>query len=108
MKTGRPMTLLLFLMAAVLLCAGEYWRAQAAPPPPVRLAIVSEGDGLAPTADLLTAELSKDARLALLERDQIAQVLKEQALAQTSGGKKDFLKVGRLLSADGLLLIETT
>lgn len=71
---------------------------------PVRLAIVSETAEARAAADVLTAELSKNGRVQLLERAEIEKVYREQAL---SAGNKDYLKLGRILGADGLLLMET-
>ena len=103
MKSRLPFAPGWVLVAAALLFVGGICLAE--PGPPIRLAIVSEESALRPAADFLTAELSKDGRLALLERDQIAKVLNEQALALASGGKRDYLKVGELLGADGLLIL---
>ena len=70
---------------------------------PARLAIVLADPSLAKVGDLLTAELSKSDNLQLLERAQIEKVYREQAL---SAGNRDCLKLGQLLGADGLLLLE--
>ncbi len=72
---------------------------------PIRLAIVAEDKSLAPALDLLTAELSTNSQLALLERAQIDKVLAEQALSAATG--RDALKLGQLLGADGVLALET-
>src|SRR6266542_1872163 len=72
---------------------------------PIRLAIVAEDKSLAPALDLLTAELSANSQLALLERAQIDKVLAEQALSAATG--RDALKLGQLLGADGVLALET-
>src|SRR6266542_6253677 len=71
---------------------------------PIRLAIVAEDKSLAPALDLLTAELSTNSQLALLERAQIDKVLAEQALSAATG--RDVLKLGEVLGADGLLLLQ--
>ena len=71
---------------------------------PVRLAIVSESNESAAAADLLTVEFSRQPNLQLLERAQIEKINREQSL---SGGNRDYLKLGQLLGADGLLLLET-
>jgi Ca2+-binding EF-hand superfamily protein len=102
-RQGNPFFRLLFFLAALLLSEGGM--CHAADGPAIHLAIISEDDALNPVSDLLTAELSKDGRLALLERDQMAKVLHEQTLGLALDGKKDFLKVGQLLGADGLLLL---
>ncbi len=103
MKTRNRFVPLQFFLGA-LLSSAIVGLCHANPGPPIRLAIINE-DSLAPASDLLTVELSKDSRLALLERQQIAKVLHEQALAVADGGNRDYLKVGELLGADGLLIL---
>ncbi len=71
---------------------------------PPRLAIISEAKTTGALADLLAVELSRQPELRLLERAQIEKVYREQTLA---GGNRDYLKLGQLLGADGLLLLET-
>ena len=70
---------------------------------PVKLALLTESAEAQPAADLLTASFSTNSQIQLLERDQIEKVYHEQAL---SAGNTDYLKLGRLLGADGLLLLE--
>jgi len=70
---------------------------------PVRLALVSETSETAAVADVLTAELSGHASLQLLERNEIEKVYREQGW---SAGNRDYLKLGQMLGADGLLLLE--
>ncbi len=72
---------------------------------PVKLALISETDEAMPAADLLTAKLSGDDKIQLLERDQIEKVYQEQSL---SAANQDYLKLGRILGADGLLLLNIT
>jgi hypothetical protein len=69
--------------------------------PSVRLAIISEEPSATSVADVLTAELSPNPGLQLLERNEIDKAYREQAL---SAGNKDYLKLGQILGADGLLL----
>jgi len=68
---------------------------------PVRVALLTEEPSAAAALDLLTAELSKKDSLQLLERAEMERVYREQALA---AGNKDYLKLGQVLGADGLLL----
>ena len=70
---------------------------------PVRLALVSETDETFAAADVLTAELSGHKNVQLLERNEIEKVYREQGL---SAGNKDYLKLGQILGADGLLLLD--
>jgi len=70
---------------------------------PVRLALVTESAETSAAADVLTAELSSHKNLQLLERNEIEKVYREQGL---SAGNKDYLKLGQILGADGLLLFE--
>jgi TolB-like protein len=71
---------------------------------PVRLALIAESDAAASVADVLTAELSSQKNLQLLERNEIEKVYREQGL---SARNKDYLKLGQILGADGLLLMDT-
>lgn len=70
-----------------------------------RLALVPVGNSLRPMADLLTASFSALPDVTLLERAEIERVIREQSLAATLG--RDPLKLGQLLGADGVLLLET-
>lgn len=69
-----------------------------------RLAVVPLAESLRPLADLLTAELSAKPGVTLVERAELDRVFREQNLnaANTSA-----LKLGELLNAQGILLLET-
>jgi hypothetical protein len=69
----------------------------------VRLALVSESPDALAAADVLTAELSSHKNLQLLERNEIERVYHEQGL---SAANTDYLKLGQVLGADGLLLLD--
>jgi hypothetical protein len=69
---------------------------------PVSVALVAESPGASQALDLLTAELSTNSALRLLERSELDKVYREQNLATAN---LDTLKLGKLLGADGLLLI---
>ena len=69
-----------------------------------RLAIIAEQPSAPTAADLLTAELSAKQGVQLLERNEINKVYQEQGL---SAGNKDYLKLGQVLGADGLLLLSS-
>ena len=69
----------------------------------VRLALVSESPDALAAADVLTAELSSHKNLQLLERNEIEKVYREQGL---SAANTDYLKLGQVLGADGLLLLD--
>ena len=69
--------------------------------PAVRLAIVPESSAAASAGDLLTMELSSKPHLQLLERAEIEKVYREQGLAAENN---NYLKLGQILGADGLLL----
>jgi hypothetical protein len=71
----------------------------------IRLAVVSEKEETLAVADVLTAELSGHKNLQLLERNEINRVYHEQGL---SLGNEDYMKLGQILGADGLLLLETS
>lgn len=70
-----------------------------------RLAIVPETSEAGTAVDVLTAEFSKNDNVQLLERAEIERVYREQGL---SAANRDDLKLGRLLGADGLLLVGTS
>lgn len=71
--------------------------------PPVRLAVIGEDPSLGVLRELLTVELSQQAHITLLERSEIDRVYREQGL---SAANLDYIKLGQLLGADGLLLLE--
>ena len=71
--------------------------------PPVRLALIAETDEASAASDVLTAQLSGNPKLHLLERNEIEKVYREQGL---SAANKDYLKLGRILGADGVLLFD--
>jgi len=62
----------------------------------VRVAVLSE-ERLASAADLLITQLSKRKDIALVEREQLQKIVKEQTWATLA---KDYVKVGQLLGAD--------
>ena len=90
----------LFFLAAVAFAL----RLPAQTNPPARLALVAESPDASAAADVLTAEFSSHKNLQLLERNEIEKVYREQGLA---AGNRDYLKLGQILGADGLLLLET-
>jgi hypothetical protein len=69
---------------------------------PARLAIIVESSDALPISDILTAELSRNPQITLLERNDIDKVYREQGL---SAENRDYLKLGQILGADGLLLL---
>lgn len=71
----------------------------------LKLAIVAPGAETRPVADLLTVSLSQAPGVTLLERAEIDRVWREQSL--TASGRGGFVKLGELLGADGVLLVET-
>jgi len=70
----------------------------------VRLAVVAETDQASAAADVMTAQLSGNSQIVLLERNEIEKIYREQEL---SAGNRDYLQLGHILGADGLLLLET-
>ena len=91
----------------LLLLAGLIFTAQlqAQSNAPVRLAILPETPDTGAAADVLTAEFTKNANVHLLERAEIERVYREQGM---SAANRDDLKLGRILGADGLLLLGTS
>jgi len=70
---------------------------------PVRLALIAETGEAASASDVLTAQLSGNPKIQLLERNEIGKVYREQGL---SAANRDDLKLGRILGADGLMLFD--
>src|SRR5208283_5235495 len=70
---------------------------------PVRLALIAETDKASAAADVLTARLSGNPQIQLVERNEIEKVYREQGL---SAANRNYLKLGQILGADGLLLID--
>lgn len=68
----------------------------------IKLAIITETADFTQVADLLTVALSAQPQIQILERAQMEKVYREQ---QLSAGSRDFVKLGRVLGADGLLLL---
>ena len=68
------------------------------------IAVVPIGTEASKFGDILTVELSKIPAVTLLERDQINKLFNEQAFAATQ--QKDFIKLGRMLNAEGLMVLE--
>jgi hypothetical protein len=76
--------------------------------PPVRLAIVSSVEGKHATAeDFFLVEASKLDGVELLERGRLDAVLREQKLSTTNLlSPETAVRIGRLLTADALVLVE--
>jgi hypothetical protein len=70
---------------------------------PARVAVIGDGDDKN-LAALLTTELSANAAIALVERDDLAKIGDELKLQQLAG--KDAVALGKLAGADGLLFID--
>ncbi len=70
----------------------------------LKLGIFVNGPALMNAADVLTVSLSQIPGVTMLERSQLDKVFAEQALAR--GQNSDQIKAGRLLSADGLIVLE--
>lgn len=72
----------------------------------VKIGIVSDAS-FADAAAVLTAELSKESgTYELLERDAMEHALAEQGIARSGATAGDWTKVGHLLTADGLVLLQ--
>lgn len=69
-----------------------------------RLAIVPLAESMKPFADLLAVELSRRPDITLLERAEADRIYREQS---ASAVNRDTLKLGQLLGAQGVLLVET-
>ena len=71
----------------------------------IRLAVVPESNLVRPAADLVTVALSAQDQVQLVERAELDKVMGEQAVA---AGSRDYLKLGQILGADGVLLLGVT
>lgn len=94
MRTRFLLALLCFAGVAATSCSA-----------PVRLVVVPADAESASAADLLTVVLSTNDQVVLVERVQLDKVLREQATA--AGVDRDFIKLGELFGADGLLVLQT-
>lgn len=81
------------------------WLSMVTAPAQPRLAIIPEDTSLAGVVDILAAQFTRQNKVTLLERDEIQKVYHEQEL---SAGNTDYLKLGHVLGADGLLLLRTS
>lgn len=88
------------LLAIFLITASEVGAAE-----PPKLAVMAESPEAKTLADVLTVQWSLKGGVTLLERADLEKVLSEQAL--TGGNQKDYVKLGQLLGADGLIILET-
>jgi hypothetical protein len=70
----------------------------------VRVGIISLGEDPRAAADLLTAKLSAQTNLVLVERDEVDKAVRERGLAP--GQRADLASLGETLRADGLVLLE--
>jgi hypothetical protein len=68
----------------------------------LRLALVTESPDAADAANILTAQLSGNPGIQLMERDQVDRAYREQGL---SAMNTDYIKLGHILGADGLLIL---
>jgi hypothetical protein len=93
-------TILIRIMICALLCAGAFDCTAAG----LSLAILAEDDTASAPADLLTAELTSNPNLKLLERSELKRIIAEQKL--TLSMSKDLLEAGRLAGADAILILD--
>src|SRR5271154_3297350 len=91
----KPFWIFLILLLALRLTAQSN--------APVQLALISETDEASADSDILTAQLSGNQKIHLLERDEIEKVYREQGM---SAANRDDLKLGHIPGADGLLLLD--
>ncbi|MCD6050418.1 MAG: hypothetical protein K0Q55_1821, partial [Verrucomicrobia bacterium] len=69
-----------------------------------KLAIIPTDPALAEVADLLSVAFSESAHAVLLERQEIARILREQNLSLQQAQSR--LKLGELLGADGVVFLQ--
>ncbi len=93
-------------LASIAACGlGGFPCARAADPPPPTVAIVPTATARSGLADLLTADLSTDAGVRLVERQAVARVVDELKLG-AGGDAAAELKLGQLLAADAVVMLE--
>ena len=92
----------LTLVVMVLWCAASAYTQPSVAP--ARLAILAVDPALGAANDVLTAAWSKREGLVLLERAQIEKVYREQ---QLSAANQDLVKLGHILGANGLVILQT-
>jgi hypothetical protein len=68
---------------------------------PVRLAVVPVAPGINPTAEILTAALTGDGQVALVERSEIDRIMQEQALSAQNRNAVGLGQVGIGLAKPG-------
>ncbi len=94
------------IIASLLVWRCETLRAQRADDSTHRWAIVAADANARPLADLLTAELSSESNVQLVERDQISRVLDELQLNASGLVQRDrAIRFGKLSQADALVII---
>ena len=71
---------------------------------PLRLALLYPPEA-APLGDLLTADLSKQEGVTLLEREQIRRIFEEKSV-NAAQANQDWAKIGEILGAEGLIVLE--
>lgn len=84
-----------------LLAAGGAMASAQRPP---RLAVVARNPSINTEAEMLLVALSAQSEIELVERTELERIFQEQALDATQ--QRDYLKLGQLLKADGLLVLE--
>jgi len=85
-------------------------KAQDTPPPAleneITAAVLVAGDGMEDLESLLTAKLSSQPKVRMLERQNIDSILKEKRLQDFTGeGHATLRQVGQLLGADALVIL---
>jgi hypothetical protein len=95
MRSLFRLSLLALLLFTYAVCAGE---------PPV-VAVVGD-PALRNEAALLTAALGSDSSLKLVEREQMDKILAEQKLAAGGMTHADSVRLGKLLRANGVLVLQ--
>jgi TolB-like protein len=93
-------TAIVSLLVAAHALPRAAWAIDQAP----HLAIINDSE-TATLADQMLATLSKRPDVALLEREQISRALREQHAQLAGLGFQDSLRLGKLLKADGLLIV---
>ncbi len=91
------------MTACLLLILGATMASLRGDPPQIRVAVISD-EASRNLAALVTAELSSNHEIHVLERDDLAKAGDERKLQQLAGN--DTISLGKLVGADGLLFLD--
>jgi hypothetical protein len=86
----------------LILCFASFARAEE--PKPIKIAIIGDTKKHLTDIDLLTVNLSANDNIHVLERSEWDYLLREHTISESNIGQSS-IKIGRLLGADGLIIL---